>query len=289
MLPTPCNSLYLCPEEHGIVRLLLWRRPALKKRAWSKIRGTPAAWLALSLEFTFIQTVRYAVEAAADCTAGWIAVAARSTRNDASVAAGAVVAGMILWIVAARIVGAASPLQLCRFTMPSAVVFLFVCEEVLAAVMGARISAWHDKGMERCFRTMLATPLLEEIYFRVVLLHVFINRLSSCGTVAAASATVFAMAHGSAGISVRLVQFTAGLALALRFMVSGGNLLEVTMLHSLHNAAALAGSGGNTTGTIEWAPLALFGGMALWDAARMDLWPALKCVLHNTQEQRTND
>lgn len=274
------SSLFIPASENGLACLLLRERSG---RGWAKLQGTPAALLVLVLELIIAHLSHLGLEALAVGVAGVFL----STGNELARAAGQIVAALFLLQLFVRAICAPSQAHLCQLRVPSFAALALFCEELLAVAVGERLAWWRTAGFARLFRLVVVAPLAEEIYFRVVVLHLCANRLKrgSLASPSLASAALFAVAHGfQGGLTAVLTRFIAGLALAFRFERSSGNLIEVIVLHSLHNGAALAGlaSGGESPptsgGSIAslrtfWAPLALFGGMALVDAVGLGLLP----------------
>ena len=126
-----------------------------------------------------------------------------------------------------RAIRAPSVLSLFRIGLPSVVAAVFACEEVAAAWSGARLEGWRAAGAWRLLQVAVATPVAEELYCRVAVLHLCANRLRSLAPACALSAVLFAAGHRAAGAAALLTRLVAGLALALRFASSGGNLAEV--------------------------------------------------------------
>ncbi|CAE8705568.1 unnamed protein product [Polarella glacialis] len=262
------EGLFINPQEHGLVRPVINGRPRFQK--WPKLRGSPAAWLVLSLA----HMVHLGLEALFS-----VGLEAAFGRLDLVRAVSLLLSAGASVPLLARAVGAPSLGSLTTLRLPSVFVAALVCEEVVAALLGARVGAWRAAGIGRFLRVAVATPLAEEVYFRVALLHLCANRMTSAFAACVLAGFVFASLHSVSGFWPMLLLFVAGCSLSLRFVASGRNFAEA-LLHCLHNAAAMASvaskapdSGASSQQTAELVPLLLFSGMLLFDAVKLGMLP----------------
>eukprot|EP00747_Dinoflagellata_sp_TGD_P064469 gnl/TRDRNA2_/TRDRNA2_153922_c0_seq2.p1 gnl/TRDRNA2_/TRDRNA2_153922_c0~~gnl/TRDRNA2_/TRDRNA2_153922_c0_seq2.p1 ORF type:complete len:294 (+),score=45.54 gnl/TRDRNA2_/TRDRNA2_153922_c0_seq2:100-981(+) len=273
------GGLYLCAQEHGLAHVLI-------RRAHKKIRGTPAAILVLGLELVAAHATLLALEAIALGVCGLLwRILGPDHGGDAARGLGLLTAAVMFFPLLRRGVGAPSGVSLCNVRLSlSPAALALAGAEVVAVLGGHRVSKWAAVGGARCFSLILATPLSEELYFRVALLHICANRLFNLGAACALSSIAFASVHMARGFSDRLIHLVVAYALCLRFVRSGCNLAEVVTLHMLHNAAAvaeLAALGSHTdinsaatkppSFAAACTPIVFFGTIAVVDACQLGL------------------
>lgn len=329
------GHVFISTDEHGLIRMLrslreheesTTTRPtysgevsqsavvANRQRTKPKIRGSSAAWIVLVVELLLVHTLYLGLEAAASQVVTLlVAVTAlaqgsavgngRSSIGDAGdteiiIGVGLLLAAICMIRVGVRFLYASSANDLCRLRLPSIPAAAFAAVQCYL-LSSAAASGKHELGLKRLFNPAIATPIAEEIYYRVVVLHLCANRIRSPRAAYAASAVVFAAGHMAEGWAVRWSRLVAGLALTLRFAGSRSNLAEVVLLHGMHNAAVIVtavglegsadgidpssapqdapSSGGSLSqGIPEWV---VFGGLAMLDAARLGLLPVCPCFL----------
>lgn len=270
------SPVYLSSTEHGLAFLLL--RRGVERRGWAKLRGTPAAWVLLSLELAIAHAIHLALVALTAAVTRLIAVAVGvSPLCDFARAGGLFVAGLISVPLLAKALRAPSRSSLFVLQWPSRFIVALACEEVLAVASGARLAGWRAAG-ETDLR-LSKDPVLE-LRFRVVAFLLCANRLASLEVACIVSALMFAASHAWEGPGPWFTRFICGLGLALRFAGSGGHLVEVVAFHGMHNAAVVAGqeyalARGSvaTPPQLDVLPCILFGAVAVYDAMRLGLLP----------------
>ena len=262
--------------ENGFVGWLQWR--AGGHRRWSKLQGSFAAFLVLGIELSLAHTVHSGLVIVARFV--FLAAAANegidsheTARIGCSMAAQAVFLPLLLYFLRAPSLHA-----LCTFRRPSLAVGLLFVAEIFAMISGYRVEQWRRVGAIRCIGAMVVTPVCEELYFRVAMFHICVNRLGSCVASSVLATAIFVAAHQTPNWQGWFVLNSAGMALGLRFVSSGGNLVDVVCLHALHNAATLAGQAavGEITPQSErsctwfnFAPVLFFGTMVLIESVSL--------------------